>query len=162
MELEFEVSGKPYKVKIEKKGEKYIIDLGNEKLDVEVLHKTSHLLSLSIRGRLHTLYLARQGEERHIFIKGENIILLPPKRREKGKEEKGKLGLIKSPMPGLVTKVLVKEGEEVRENQGLVVMESMKMENTIRSPGPGRVKRVYIEEGSNIGAFSPLVEIEPV
>ena len=42
-------------------------------------------------------------------------------------------------MPGKVVKVLVKLGEEVKEGQGLVVVEAMKMENELKSPKAGKV-----------------------
>lgn len=164
MELEFETLGKIYKVSIEEKEGSYIVNLGNEKMEVDSCCFSSNILSLSINNRIHRVYIASLHNQRFLFIDGREIFLKPPERREERgvKEEKGVLGLVKSPMPGLVTKVLVKEGEEVEANQGLVVMESMKMENTIRSPAPSRVKRVYVEEGGNIGALASLIELEPL
>lgn len=53
---------------------------------------------------------------------------------------------IKAPMPGLVLKWMVKEGDEVRKNDPLLILEAMKMENVIKSPGDGRLKRVHVQE----------------
>ena len=46
-----------------------------------------------------------------------------------------------APMPGRIVRVLVKAGDEVREGQGLVVVEAMKMENEMKSPKGGRSSR---------------------
>lgn len=66
-----------------------------------------------------------------------------------------------SPMPAKILRVLVKPGDEVKKEQPLVVIESMKMETVIRSPVEGaKVKRVVHEEGEVVGAGVELVEFE--
>ena len=53
-------------------------------------------------------------------------------------------------MPGKVVKVFVKLGDEVKEGQGLVVVEAMKMENELKSPKAGKVVEVFAKEGSAV------------
>ena len=53
---------------------------------------------------------------------------------------------IKAPMPGLVLKLLVKEGEAVKKNDPVLILEAMKMENVIKSPGDGTVKKIHAQE----------------
>ena len=65
-----------------------------------------------------------------------------------------------APMPGLVVRVEVEPGDEVRPGQGLVVMEAMKMENELRSSGAGRVKRVLVAAGQAVEKGAVLVEME--
>lgn len=65
-----------------------------------------------------------------------------------------------APMPGLIVRVSVAEGDEVQAGQGLVVMEAMKMENELRSPGHGRVKRVAAVPGQAVEKGAVLVELE--
>ena len=65
-----------------------------------------------------------------------------------------------APMPGLIVRVAVAEGDEVNAGQGLVVMEAMKMENELRAPGKGRVKRVLAVPGSAVEKGAVLVEME--
>ncbi|HXY31811.1 MAG TPA: biotin/lipoyl-containing protein [Gemmatimonadaceae bacterium] len=67
---------------------------------------------------------------------------------------------IVAPMPGLVVRVRVEEGQSVAAGQGVVVIEAMKMENELRSPGPGRVKRVYVAAGTAVERGSLLIEME--
>ncbi len=62
-------------------------------------------------------------------------------------------------MPGTVLGVRVKDGESVESGQVLVVLEAMKMENTVPAPGPARVERVLVTEGQQVQRGEPLVEL---
>jgi biotin carboxyl carrier protein len=65
-----------------------------------------------------------------------------------------KMGLsslnIKAPMPGLVLKVLVAEGDEIKKGDSLFVLEAMKMENIIKSPADVTVKVIKIKPGDKV------------
>ncbi|MBA3890286.1 MAG: acetyl-CoA carboxylase biotin carboxyl carrier protein subunit [Gemmatimonadaceae bacterium] len=65
-----------------------------------------------------------------------------------------------APMPGLIVRVNVQQGDEVQAGQGLVVMEAMKMENELRAPAAGVVKRVACEPGAAVEKGSVLIELE--
>jgi pyruvate carboxylase subunit B len=67
-----------------------------------------------------------------------------------------------APMPGMVVKVEVAEGDPVRAGQGIVIVEAMKMENELRASGAGRVTRVHVERGDAVSKDQVLVEIEPM
>ena len=67
---------------------------------------------------------------------------------------------IRSPMPGKVVKLLVKQGDTVTEGQGLVVVEAMKMENELKSPKAGTVVEVSIAEGTTVEGQALLVSVE--
>ena len=57
---------------------------------------------------------------------------------------------MKAPMPGLVVDVRVKEGDAVKQGDGLIVLQAMKMENIIKSPADGNIKKVHIKKGDAI------------
>jgi len=65
-----------------------------------------------------------------------------------------------APMPGLIVRVAVEAGDEVRAGQPLVVMEAMKMENELRSPAAGRVRTVPARVGAAVEKGALLVELE--
>lgn len=56
----------------------------------------------------------------------------------------------KAPMPGLIIKVRVREGQEVKEGDRLIVLESMKMQNELASPSDGTVRNLRIKPGDNV------------
>jgi glutaconyl-CoA decarboxylase len=66
---------------------------------------------------------------------------------------------IKSPMPGAILDVRVKEGDEVKKGDVLLILEAMKMENEIQAPSAGKVAGVYIDKGSSVNAGDLLVVI---
>ena len=65
-----------------------------------------------------------------------------------------------APMPGVVTKVMVVVGDDVRKGQGLLALEAMKMEHMIRAPRDGRVKSVSASPGQMVQAGATLVVLE--
>jgi pyruvate carboxylase subunit B len=65
-----------------------------------------------------------------------------------------------APMPGLIVRVNVNEGDQVRAGQGLVVMEAMKMENELRATAAGVVRRVLVSAGSAVEKGAMLLEME--
>jgi pyruvate carboxylase subunit B len=69
---------------------------------------------------------------------------------------------IVAPMPGMVIRVEVSEGDVVQAGQGIVIVEAMKMENELRALGPGRVTRVHVRRGQAVEKDQVLVDLEPV
>jgi biotin carboxyl carrier protein len=61
-----------------------------------------------------------------------------------------KVSEIKAPMPGLVLKLFVSEGTEVKKSDNLFILEAMKMENIIKSPSDVTVKTVKIKPGDKV------------
>lgn len=56
-----------------------------------------------------------------------------------------KVSDIKAPMPGLVLKVLVNEGDEIKKGDSLFILEAMKMENIIKAPADAVVKTIKVK-----------------
>jgi biotin carboxyl carrier protein len=71
-------------------------------------------------------------------------------------------GVVRAPMPGLVVRVEVSEGERVSAGAGLVVVEAMKMENELRAARPGVVAKVHVQPGSIVEKGAPLVTLDPL
>ena len=67
--------------------------------------------------------------------------------------------VIISPMPGQIVKILMKPGQEVKENQTVLILSSMKMEYTLKAPNKGFIKLVKIKEGDRVSADQVLMEI---
>ncbi len=68
-------------------------------------------------------------------------------------------GTVRAPMPGLVVRIEVAEGQGVESGAGLVVVEAMKMENELRAPHAGRVERVHVRVGQAVEKGTPLVTL---
>ena len=64
------------------------------------------------------------------------------------------------PMPGLIVKFDVAEGDDVQEGQALCTVEAMKMENILRAERKGTVKTIYVEAGDSLGVDDVIMEFE--
>jgi len=69
-----------------------------------------------------------------------------------------KISELKAPMPGMVLKVFVTEGAEVKKGENLFVLEAMKMENIIKSPDDVTVKKVKITPGDKVEKGQVLLQ----
>jgi biotin carboxyl carrier protein len=68
-------------------------------------------------------------------------------------------GLLSSPMPGKIVKLLVKPGDQVEEGQTLLVMEAMKMQNELKTNTTGTVKTVHVQEGATVETGAALITV---
>lgn len=67
---------------------------------------------------------------------------------------------VKAPMPGSILRFTVKPGDTVTQGQTVVILEAMKMENSIATDYAGTVKRLLVKEGSTVAADTPVIEIQ--
>ncbi|RUS40640.1 acetyl-CoA carboxylase biotin carboxyl carrier protein subunit [Lacticaseibacillus paracasei] len=67
--------------------------------------------------------------------------------------------VVTAPMPGTVTKILVKDGDAVTENQPLMILEAMKMENEIVAPKAGAIGQVFATLNQNVNSGDNLISI---
>ncbi len=92
-------------------------------------------------------------------IKTSTSSLLEQFVRQSGKG-KNKVNGIVAPMPGMVVKVNCSVGDQILENDKLVIVEAMKMENALGSPLSGTVKKINAIEGKAVDKGTVLIEIE--
>lgn len=67
---------------------------------------------------------------------------------------------IKAPIPGLILEISVTEGQEVKENESLLILEAMKMENSFLSPRDGVIKSIAVSKGDIVEKGQLLIEFE--
>ena len=112
----------------------------------------------------HTVYFAKSDDEIHIFVEGQKFSFKHPDAASKFGPGAGAGGaggnLVASPMPGTIIKFLVEEGDQVTVDQGLVIVEAMKMENEIRSAVGGVVKKINFAPGDTVDIGQPIIDLE--
>jgi pyruvate carboxylase len=112
-----------------------------EKKAGPVRDKTEDLKKLTVQGdTYHTTY-NKKYESRKKWIK-------PNKNR------------VISVIPGTIREVLVKEGDVVNTSDKLLVLEAMKMMNTIHAPVEGKIKSLHVSVGDCIPKGTLMIEIE--
>lgn len=104
-----------------------------------------------------TLRVTIDGRRTEVKVKDERDLLV----EEFGLgDDEAAGGEVRAPMPGLVLDVLVEEGDEVGTNEGLLVLEAMKMENELKAPSGGIVTAIHATSGDAVDKEALLIEIE--
>ena len=109
---------------------------------------------------VHVAEVTPAGERRFVRFDQLDFVL----DRERGSGRRGGAGRnddlgLEAPMPGVVTRVLVKPGDEVKKGQPLVALEAMKMEHLIRAPRDGRVTAIAAKSGEMVAGGTALVQM---
>ncbi|MDH3272465.1 MAG: biotin/lipoyl-binding protein [Gemmatimonadota bacterium] len=123
--------------------------------------------SLLIEDRSHRVSARRVGKEAwDLHMDGRRIRAEVVDERTRVIREMSGSGVasrgprpIVAPMPGLVVKVEVEEGDKVRAGQGIVIVEAMKMENELKADADAVVERIHVRAGQAVDKDEVLVEL---
>lgn len=74
--------------------------------------------------------------------------------------EKPNEKLVEAYIPGKILKVFVKEGQKVKAETKLFILEAMKMKNIVTAPTSGVIKKIHVSEGQQVPKRTLLIEIE--
>jgi biotin carboxyl carrier protein len=127
------INNKSYDIEVDDK------DLSNDPLD--------GLMSVRVRGRVVRLEMLEERRKKMKDAESSHFAQAGTAR-------------VLSPMPGKILRYLVTVGDEVKEGQGIVVIEAMKMENELSSPKDGIVKTISSTPGSAVDGGALLLVIE--
>ncbi len=141
------------------------VDLNGRVLRVELLAQEGAQLVVSIGGRVEHLVVSGQGSNRTVAwrdrVSGFEIEdpRCPGKRSSEELSAQG-VALVKAQMPGKVVAVLKSVGDDVKLGEGLLIVESMKMQNELKSPKEGTVTLCNVAVDAPIEAGQMLFQIE--
>jgi biotin carboxyl carrier protein len=144
----------------------YRVLIGGRELDLDAVHLQGFAVSLIAGTRSYRCDIDPGKSGQIGVLVGETVYPLEilDERRLRMRRAGGKFTLegpqrIDAPMPGKVTRVLVKVGDQVEEGQGLVVVEAMKMENELKSPKAGKVTELHAVEGAAVESGAKLAVV---
>ncbi len=103
-----------------------------------------------------TVWFRLNGQTRSVEVKDQSVQIVEVVHRKA--EGPGEVG---APLQGSLSKILVREGEEVQVNQPLFIIEAMKMESTITAPVAGKVVKLHLSEKTLVQQDDLVVEIQP-
>ena len=95
------------------------------------------------------------GNDYNVAIKDKYDVLL----QEMGMDlaENKTVNTISAPMPGLVLKVMVEIGQEIKKGDPVLILEAMKMENVLKAPSDGVVNKIHISNGNKVEKNQVLI-----
>jgi biotin carboxyl carrier protein len=147
-------------------GGRFALVLDGQRHEVDALALDHGAVSLLVDGESFSVEFDESGDEVAVLVRNQ-VTRIDVADERKLRLRAARSGFIAegrqvviAPMPGKVVKVLVKLGDEVKEGQGLVVVEAMKMENELKSPKAGKVTELLAQEGTAVEQNARLVAIE--
>lgn len=165
MEYRLKISEETFDLNIETDGEdRFTVTRDEKTIPVRFQRIDEHRIHLSVDGRQSVAFVADTAEGKTVLVEGsawlvEDMDAQPRQGRRRGGLQNGP-SEVTPPMPAVVTRILVAEGDTVVKGQGVVVVSAMKMETTLPAPFDGRVTRINVAEGDKVAPKQVLVDIE--
>ena len=163
----------------------YTLRIAGQNIPVEVDLKDDGTVSANIDGRKYrarfqvisadriylevdgagvNAYVAEESDGKLINIGGTTFLVQDTDSlAQTGARKRGSKELpqeVTPPMPSLVVRIMVGEGDHVEKGQGVVVVSAMKMETTLQAPFSGKVMKVNVSENDKVMPGQILVDIE--
>jgi glutaconyl-CoA/methylmalonyl-CoA decarboxylase subunit gamma len=126
--------------------------------EVEIKRFSQNIAEVEVNGVTYNVELLQESKQSKtpILVRPEPAV---PKSAHKFKKKIGGSYEVKSPLPGNVMQVFVKENDEVKRGDKLLIYEAMKMENTIYAEKEGVVSKIRVKPGETILEGDVLLEI---
>jgi biotin carboxyl carrier protein len=145
----------------------YRVKLAGAEHELDVRRIGPASFSILVCDRSFDLDVVRDGDELIVASRGSAIrVTLVDAVRGAHRIRAGRASQaagpaeIKAMMPGRIVNVLVNPGDDVIHQQGLIVVEAMKMENELKSPKAGKVVEVKVSPGQTVEKGEVLIIIE--
>ena len=159
---------KNIEINIKKDGDNFVTHVDNNEYHLSLNSQSNDPRIICLVNGQNMVVQVRKEKPRYQLVhKGKIAMALISEQRvaelnelmpEKIPQDMSKFLL--SPMPGLLIKVCVKEGQEVKAGEELAVVEAMKMENSLRASKDLKIKSILGSEGDNLSVDQKILEFE--
>ncbi len=167
----FKFQDQTYKIKLEEEGRQTEVEISGtsgtdrqcsfteKKIPLEFQKIDESFYSIIVDGRSIGAGILKRGKKVEVFVGGDlyEFESISEREREISKGVISGVQEIKSPMPSRVVKILKTNDDGVKEGEGVIVIEAMKMESELKSPIEGKVKEVKVKEGDAVESGTVLV-----
>lgn len=151
---------------VEVDGQKIVIDGESAQAELASLPGTDRR-HLRLDDRSLSLFCRRQADGWIVELEGRAFLVRVEDERARHIRELASAAApvashreIRAPMPGLIVKVEVADGQLVTSGDGLIVIEAMKMENELRADAEGTVREVRVKPGQTVDRDDILVVLD--
>jgi len=157
------INNEQYEIDIDKQGG---ILVNGEPRDVDFLNLGGALYSVITQNQSLEVVIDDEDNKIEVMMNGrlyetqvldERALLMAQRKGGLGNNS----GEVHSPMPGLVVKVTVEDGQDIKQGQTVVILESMKMQNELKAPIDGKITGIHVKAGQTVDKNAFLVEITP-
>jgi acetyl-CoA carboxylase biotin carboxylase subunit len=135
------------------------IEIENQKYKLEILEYENDSCKLLINEKMHNFVVKQMQDTFYISHIHFGIFELQKKARFVDPADVEIKGTYKAPMPGEIIKLNIKPGDSIKAGQTLMILSSMKMENTIEAFEDGIVEEIYVSEKGFVEADTVLLKM---
>ena len=178
MSIEIKINSRTSRVELlEQNNNLMKIKVDDRIYDIDLMHTTGGTFSIIENGRSHNIELVPHSSPKkytaYTLFQNFEVEVIDAEARYRlnrgGSTLETGEKTIKSPMPGKVVKILVREGQLVEmgekaivisKGETAIVVSAMKMESEYRSPSGGKVKKIHVTEGAIVEGDQVLIEFE--
>jgi biotin carboxyl carrier protein len=132
---------------------------------LEIKNNLLHILHQQTSYRVEIVTFSKEEKKASIKVNGHTYSIAIKDRFDDLLHQLGldnlqsaKVAELKAPMPGLVLSILVKEGDEIKKGDNMLVLEAMKMENIIKSPADVTIKSIKIKPSDKVEKNQVLIQ----
>ena len=141
----------------------YKFTINGNQYDVEILEVEGNIAKIEVNGTSYEVEIHRELPKAKVTtpppIQPGTVREAQPVRPVAIPKAAPKSTVIRSPLPGVIIQVLVRPGDEIKADQTVCTLETMKMENAIKAEEGGTIKRVNITPGQSVNQDEVLIEI---
>ncbi len=158
----------PIDTSIKKVGETFMVDVNSNQYRLSLTLQSNdprviclvddQKMMVQIRKKMPRYQLTHKGKIAMALVSEHRVAKLNRLMPEKVPQDMSRFLL--SPMPGLLIKVCVDVGQEIKAGEELAVVEAMKMENSLRASKDLKIKSILGSEGDNLSVDQKILEFE--
>jgi biotin carboxyl carrier protein len=160
------MGGKNYKIEIKKQEDEYLVKIDGNSYRVDSRKIGEGELSLNIKGKVFDIMINGNSRNHDVLVGPFNYhielmssLTVSASSQTESSHILGKAA-VTTPMPGKVIKILKGPNDPVKEGEGVIVVEAMKMENELKSPKNGKISEIRVSQGKAVESGEVLMVIE--
>ncbi len=140
--------------------------IDDRKYNLDIVEVETGVYSILLDGKSYNVELILNGNKNYTvntLYNSFEIEVIDAESRylnSRKKDDGDDAAFISTPMPGKIVKVLVKEGDEVKGGDTVIIVSAMKMESEYKVVNDKIIKKVLVSEGDTIEGNQPLILLE--
>jgi len=137
----------------------YKFKIGGKEYNVTVNPKEGKFFDVTVNGATYEVEAENAPATAPAPVAAAPVQAAPAAAAAPAAKPAGAGEKVPSPLPGVIIEISVKEGQQVKQGQKLVILEAMKMENEIPAPKDGTVTEILVHKGDTLQEGDPIVTI---
>ena len=160
MKRRFKIQNETFELEVENRGAEVQAQMDDATFNARIASVEGGRYLVDVDGHTQKAFAIRIKDDVFLKIGGRHWTFKDITFQEYGGDglSGGAAENVCAPMPGSVIKILVAEGDAVKANQSLAIVEAMKMENEVKAPADAVIGKILVQPGQQVGAGEILIE----